>query len=213
MSKARLFLDFDETLFNHYSYLDWADNFLQAYGVRKGAFSEKVEEYHTVLAEHLRLYDHKGHMEAVLGGHSWSFISGEIEHALEKERPDFCYPEVHKFLEYILEQGYEPRILTYGNGEYQRYKIKCCRYLSELRLPIHGVDEAKPDFLEREFPDGTGILIDDKGPLDLPENWQHIWLKRGENLKKPKQQGRVVIISSLDQFDAALSLAADVAKI
>jgi hypothetical protein len=199
-----LFLDFDETLFNHYSYLDWVDTFLEQYDVPKGAFSEKVEQYHKVIEENLRLYDHNGHMENV-AGRSWSFLSGEIEHMLEEDRPDFCYPEVHEFLRKVKEGGYKPRILTYGNGEYQRYKIRSCRILSEMRLPIHVVNEAKGVFLKREFPEGEGILIDDKGPLNLPANWQHMWIRRKDTLTEPVREDQAIVISDLTQFDAAVS--------
>jgi len=200
--KQKLFLDFDETLFNHYAYLAWVDTFLENHAIEKGTYQKLISDFHTSMGENMRLYDHVGHIEAVLG-RSWGYISGEIEQALEYQQKDFCYEDVHEFLEKITKKSkYDVRILTYGHGEYQRYKIRTCRVLSQLRIPIHVVNEPKREFLKREFPNVEGILIDDKHPLRLPPNWRHIWITRRENDSlADEQQSNVTKITSLLELD------------
>lgn len=204
--KQKLFLDFDETLFNHYAYLAWVDAFLENYGVEKGAYQKHITDFHAHMGENMRLYDHVGHIERVLD-RSWGYISGELERELESCQSDFCYEDTHEFLERIAQNPkYDVRILTYGHGEYQRYKIKTCRVLSRLRIPIHVVNEPKKDFLKREFPSVKGMLIDDKYPLGLPSNWQHVWMKRTEDEEQPFSQSsrKVTKISSLRDLDFSL---------
>lgn len=199
--KQKIFLDFDETLFNHYAYLEWVDEFLRDYKVEEGTYRKLISDFHTVKGENMRLYDHVGHIETVLG-RSWGYISGELERAVGKGRHDFCYEDAHDFLKKIIDNPrYDVRILTYGHGEYQRYKIKTCRVLSELRIPIHVVTEPKKDFLKREFPDAEdGILIDDKHPLHLPQNWQHIWINRSKTTSS-RPAKKIKTISTLTDLD------------
>jgi hypothetical protein len=200
------FVDFDETVFNHYAYLEWVDSFLEQHNVIKGSFSVLVEDFHRFVIKNHRLYDHKGHIEKVTA-RSWEFLSGEIEKELSAGNHDFCYPEVHKALAAMVTKYPDVRLLTYGNGEYQRFKIKTCRYLSRLHLPIHVVNETKADFLRREFSAGRGVLIDDRYPLNLPENWAHIWVNRGVKLKQPQRiNDSVIQVSNLKQFKSALKL-------
>jgi hypothetical protein len=54
-----------------------------------------------------------------------------------------------------------------------------CSVLTEYDLPIHIVDTPKSQFLERYFKDvRNGMLVDDKYPLDLPSNFEHVLIDR-----------------------------------
>lgn len=203
MGNQLLFLDFDETLFNHKAYLEWLENFLKKYGIKPGSFLQELDEFHEIKGENMRLYDHAGHMYRV-SGKDWDYISGEVEDALMKNEQDFCYPDVHDFLESVKNQN--PRILTYGNGEYQRFKINRCKRIKKLHIPVHVVTRAKGEFLKNEFPNQPGVLIDDKTPLYLPPHWLHVHINRKQELAKPKIiSDRQVQISSLTQLKTALS--------
>jgi hypothetical protein len=208
LNKLKLFLDFDETLFNHYAYLDWADGFLKRFSVAPGSFGKEREAFHIQLGENLRLYKHKEHMEAT-AGKDWSFISGEIELELKHNQHDFCYPEVHEFLKSVVDDPkFEVRILTYGNGEYQRYKLKTCRLITQLNIPVHVVDSPKGQFLGQHFGDAKGILIDDKYPLNLPPSWTHMFIDRKSKQSQPEfvDSKTVIKISELTQFAQAYTL-------
>lgn len=210
MSSVKIFLDFDETLFNHHAYMEWASDLLEAYGAQPGSYKASVNEFHTQIDETLRLYRHEEHIMSV-SQRPWSYISGEIHRAIAEGCHDFCYSDVHRFLKNVTEKHNDVRILTYGNGEYQRYKINLCPVISGLKIPVHVVNEPKRQFLADNFTSANGVLLDDKYPLQLPSNWQHIWINRKSNLKKPEyiQETNVVQISRLSQFFDALNLTSE----
>lgn len=185
----RLFLDFDETLFHHLGYIEWVDDLLVKEGISSGHFFETLWNYHHSQGENLNLYDHKTHTKAAIGK-EWSYMSGQFEKALQKHDGDFCYDDAHQLIEEALQKGYDVRVLTYGDGEYQRYKIRTCRALSKHRIPVHVVTGPKTEFLKEYFDDEIGgTLIDDKQPLRLPKSWQHIWINRKKVKAQELEQG------------------------
>mgnify|MGYP001072850667 CR=1 FL=1 len=207
MNNLKVFVDFDETLFNHYSYLDWAEEFLGRFGINPGAYNKTVDSFHEHKGENLRLYKHEDHIFAATGK-QWSYISGEFEKELFTHNHDFCYADTHAFLDQITASSYDVRLLTYGSGEYQRYKINTCKKLTNLRIPVHVVSQPKRVFLEKNFSDGPGILIDDKYPLHLPSGWVHVWISRKDELSKPEfiKETNTIKVSNLQQWDEALKL-------
>jgi hypothetical protein len=175
---SHVFLDFDATLFDTWHFTEWIDDYLvQKHEIVAGAFKDSADDFHTPIDEKHRLYRHAEHVKSVTK-RNWSFISAEIEKAWHDRHQDFCYPEVHKTLRELHKLPLDIRILTYGDAEFQRFKLNSCQVLHELRIPIHVVDEPKRLFLEREFAKERGILVDDKHPLQLPTNWLHLWLDR-----------------------------------
>lgn len=200
-----ILLDFDQTLFNHWAFAEWMDNFfVKRFGTMPSSFQNSFEGHHEEMPEGLRLYKHAGHIEQATGK-SWAYVSGEIERACRADGKDFCYPEVHDVLLDLVKSREDVRILTFGDGEYQRFKISSCQLLRQSNIGIHVVREPKRIFLKREFPKSPGVLVDDKYPLNLPSNWLHIWITRHLEVRKPltKQDGTIQI-SSLDQLTAAL---------
>ena len=203
MSLRYVFVDFDETLFGHYDYLAWFDSELDKDGLLpggSGSFSRSIDDYHDVRSQRplLRLYKHAEHLTDVTG-QQWPFISGEMEKKMARRSGDFCYPDSHEFLEWLKEQDYDSRLLTYGDGEYQRFKIGLC-HGTTAHFPVHVTQNPKTQFLTEEFPNEQGVLIDDKYPLDLPDNWHHIWLTRDKPMKKPRRLSpRVHQASTLGQ--------------
>ncbi len=202
MKYSHIFLDFDETLFDHDAYFAWADKVLtERFAVSAGSFAGQTGDYHDVVAPLMRLYRHSDHIEDVTK-RSWQFMSGELEHELRESGLDFCYPETHETLRWLVGLDAEVRILTFGHGEYQRYKINTCPVLHELRIPVHVVNQAKADFLATEFGDiGHGVLVDDKHPLNLPAKWDEVWIDRkGKHEASMKISDKTYKISSLKQL-------------
>lgn len=203
MSLVHVFVDFDETLFDHYSYLDWFDEELHKDGVLpagRGSFSAAIDDYHDIRLQKplLRLYRHEDHLSGVTG-QDWQFVSGEMEKKVAERSNDFCYTDSHEFLRWLQGKQYDSRILTYGDGAYQRYKIGICKG-AVSSFPVHVTIVPKAEFLAAQFPHEKGVLIDDKYPLELPANWHHIWITRHERLKAPKMIGEHVHqVSNLEQ--------------
>lgn len=178
LRSPRLFLDFDQTLFNHHAFADWLDGvFVDSFQTAPGAFTGGFDRYHEMLDNGMRLYHNRAHVEE-LTGRRWDEMVPRIDEALEQAgRPDFCYEEVHQALGELTAIAADVRVVTFGQEAYQRYKINTCPVVS--RLPVHVVSEPKRLFLAREFNDGVGgRLVDDRYPLDLPPGWEHIWIDR-----------------------------------
>lgn len=202
MKYSHVFLDFDETLFDHASYVAWADaELVSRLGIEQGTYKRAFDEFHTQLEDpNLRLFRHQEHMLHTTGK-PWDYVSGELESA-RNVSDDFCYEDVHEFLDWLMTQDVDVRILTFGDADYQRYKINTCSKLKYHNVPVHVVFELKRQFLAREFGAGTrGLLVDDKHPLNLPTNWDHAWINRGSvgNKSQPTKHS-VIQIHSLSQL-------------
>lgn len=201
-TKTIFCIDFDETLFNHAVLNEWMDAELAKDGIiAEGGYSKGVDDYHQQLTPVLRLYDHEKHILDSTGK-EWGFIAGHLKAKLKDRQCQFCYPDSHSFLRRAVENYTDVRILSFGHGEYQRFKMGLCRELRELDLPIHVVDRPKGQFLKEHF--GTfedGILFDDKYPLDLPDNFLHVLVDRkGKYREVSKEDRRVEYVASLQEY-------------
>jgi hypothetical protein len=195
-------IDFDETLFNHATLNAWMDAELAKDGIiAEGDYAKGVDDYHHQLTPILRLYDHERHIFDSTG-REWGYIAGHLKAKLTQEPCKFCYPDSHSFLRKAVKKYADVRILSFGHGEYQRFKMGLCAVLRELDLPTHIVDRPKGQFLKEHFRAPTsGILIDDKYPLDLPDNFLHVLVDRkGRYVESSKGDERVVYIGSLKQY-------------
>jgi len=206
-----IFLDFDETMFKHRSFIDWVDDYLHSAGYLnkgKGSFKAKMDNYHDIISEIplLRLYKHEEHLRDTTN-QTWFKVAKELQEQVDSQKLDFCYPDTHELLKWLKSQPQDLRILTFGSDEYQRFKIDTCHCMKENHIPIHVVAESKADFLAKHFGKGRGVLVDDKYPLKLPKNWHHIWIDRKAGLDKPlKMSDRETKISRLDQVEEVLGM-------
>ncbi len=199
-----VFIDFDETLFNHEAFNVWFDERLMHEGlITKGAITTYMNEYHEIVSPILRRYRHEDHLKDATGK-PWSYISGHVKAALKNEGCQFCYDDSHDFLRRALESCDDVRLLSFGVGEYQRFKMSLCRILQDLDLPIHIVDEPKSQFLIEQFSHiSSAVLVDDKYPLCLPDNVSHILIDRkGSYVEVIKHDTSVRYVTSLNMIDA-----------
>lgn len=182
MNFSHYFIDFDETLFNHYAYMEWLEEALYSKQLLKNSLISSLDKYHASKGANLRLYNHRGHITYATGM-EWSYVAGVIDTMLQGQKNDFCYPDAHALLRSLTQKNNDVRILTYGDGEYQRFKIRTCREIAQLHIPVHVVQTAKSIFLQTYFSDASirGILADDKYPLHLPDNWHHAHINRSNS--------------------------------
>ncbi len=176
-----LFLDFDGVLFNYVDMVGWIDDFMvERFTIESGAFAGTLSDYYDSRdADSHNIYQFRQHIEAI-SGRSWSFVSGEIDKAIQQKQMDFCFDDVHGTVVQMKNEFPDVRILTYGDGEFQRFKMGLCRKLGQLCVPVHVVSELKADFLRREFTEGKGVIVDDKPLRNLPENWSQVLMCRPE---------------------------------
>ncbi|MCA9332930.1 hypothetical protein KDA00_03580 [Candidatus Saccharibacteria bacterium] len=196
-----VFVDFDETIFDHEKYIEWLDLYLhENHNIFPGSFKSTLWDYHSYIDDIHRLYDHEAHIKD-LTGHSWSYISAEIESESIKKKLDFCYPEIHKSIQWLVNNKYDTRILTFGRGDYQRHKIYLCCDLTKMGIPVHVVNIPKREFIKNEFKNANGgFLIDDKYPLGIERPWKHIWLSRKSKVETPIiQKDGAIMVGSIEQ--------------
>jgi len=86
--------------------------------------------------------------------------------------------------------------------EWERFSGEVSQVVRALGIPIQVVHGPKAEYLAKEFGDSAmiGVLIDDKHPLRLPANWDHLWLDRAALLASPvSQPHNVTHIGDLEQ--------------
>ncbi|HMT18883.1 MAG TPA: hypothetical protein PKD15_02505 [Candidatus Saccharibacteria bacterium] len=190
---THVFIDFDETLFEHRAFQEYSSQVLsQAHDVNPSRYLERFDEYHDLISPNHRMYRHEDHLRDTTGL-SWSVYSGEVTDRVRNDpNAHFCYDDAHRFVSDAQKSGAVVRLLTYGNEAYQRFKIGLCPVIGAL--PVHVVCEPKGDYLARHFSDAEikGYLIDDKAPIPLPDNWQHVWLNR-EGKTHPEENNHLEV--------------------
>ncbi len=197
-----IFVDFDETLFNHALLNDWVDHMLLSNGHIKqsGDYSKDVDAYHERLTPILRLYRHNDHFKDATQ-REWAYFAGELKARLRGQVCPFCYEDAHEFLRRAVESGADVRLLSFGDGEYQRFKIGLCAEIRKLDIPIHIVDRPKREFLAEHFGAIRGVLVDDKYPLDLPDNITHILIDRkGIYREQSAHDPRIITVTTLKEI-------------
>jgi FMN phosphatase YigB (HAD superfamily) len=197
-----IFVDFDETLFDHAAMNRWLDGVMAGEGlIEPGAYFDTIGIYHEQLTPILRRYRHADHFSDIVKK-DWAYMAGYIKTKVQSQPCQFCYPDSHDFLRRCVSSGVDTRILSFGHGDYQRFKMNMCAVLSELDLPIHIVDAPKTQFLKKHFAHlKKGALVDDKYPLDLPSNITHALIDRGDIYRGRVDDELVVYMRTLNNFD------------
>lgn len=177
MTASHIFIDFDETLFDWRKYRTWLDDFVATeFGdLKKGEFFDRYEEFRS----DNNVYKHTEHVAEILGV-EWPVFKCAVEAKLSNagQSVHFCFDDAHDFITLLgSREGIEVALLTFGEEEFQRFKINLCPVTASLSA--HIVSEPKADFLKVNFGGETkGFLLDDKTPLNLPDNWEHVWINR-----------------------------------
>lgn len=195
-----VFVDFDRTLFNLDLFIEYIDSFLVTnFEVRPGDYVATISGYYVgTTSQGMRLYDHQSHIQE-LTGRSWQFVTQLIQEEIEKKGSNFYYHDSFDFLLKGIHEKQDIRILTFGNKDYQGFKMATNPIFAQLGLKVYIVQESKGHFLQTHFPESQGILIDDMYPLELPEQWQHILMCR-DTYPAGVLPDTQKIVTSLDNF-------------
>lgn len=159
----KIFLDFDRTLFDLDAFHREAREALEQRGLPEGAYFASKQPFSTVSGMPGGSYTperHEAELERLFPGNGLSLAS--FVRALNREEGQrFVFPGAEDFLREIAD--HELIILTFGNDEYQRYKIAGSG-LEGLVDRIIVTDEDKWAAMRAELSsDEEAVFVDDHG--------------------------------------------------
>lgn len=156
----KIFLDFDRTLYDLDVFHVAARELLAAYGISHGTYDASKKIFSTVSGMPGGMYTPERH-EA-----EFRNITGEVKRSLAegirslaRNGQKFVFDDVHRF--FRKTDGHERIILTFGDDEYQRYKIAGTG-LDLLADDVIVTAESKRETMrETLHPGERGIFVDD----------------------------------------------------
>ncbi len=167
----KIFLDFDRTLFDLDAFHKEARETLEGQGLPEGAYLASKQPFSTASGMPGGSYTperHEAELKRLFPGNGSSLAS--FVRGLNRDGRRFVFPGAEDFLREIAE--HELIILTFGNDEYQRYKIAGSG-LEGLVDRIIVTDEDKWAAMRAELSFGEeAIFVDDHGGyfLEKPED-------------------------------------------
>jgi FMN phosphatase YigB (HAD superfamily) len=120
----RIYLDFDDVLFNTQAFLEKLKSIFETYGVSRELFEQT---YQAMKAESLGsgfCYSFEAHMDQLRphGTFDEENLGKERERAIA-DTAEFLFPDVRDFLAALKEKGYQISILSFGDQSFQEKKI------------------------------------------------------------------------------------------
>lgn len=107
---------------------------------------------------------------------------------------DFLFEDAKQLLDQLPSMDVEPRILTYGETEFQLLKKDIVESLTDI--PVDAVMEPKGQWIARNYPSEKGFLVDDKPHQKLPKGFMEITIDRAAGDSISRIDG-IYIINSL----------------
>jgi hypothetical protein len=195
-----VFLDFDETIFNHYDFLKWALGVLDREGlVSEATMLNSIDAYHDEIRPRHRVYGHIKHYKEK-GSVDWHHVSGIIARAYPKQECMFCYDDAHILIDHLSKTHNDVRILSFGDEAYQRFKMSFCKKIRDLNIPIHVVTEPKRVYFKTYTQQNQKyLLVDDKADLGLAVHVDHAHIDRTKQEERTKK-GNIISVSSLQNL-------------
>lgn len=156
---------------------------------------------------------HSFFSDPVLGGYDYEahIVSYGLDptmmwQALETlvQQNNYLYAESTDFITSLRDDGYEPRILSFGEKRFQLTKIQAVLpYLrsaqSKKDLEVTVVDSKKHEHIRRLHPGQRGVLVDDIPDQDLPEGFFEIHIDHARTQAQPIEKEGGYVVSSLAQ--------------
>ena len=187
----KLYIDFDNTLFNTVKFNDNCSSFLEKYNISK---EEQVKVFKSLNKD---IFDYKEILEAISKKYN---IDKELlfNDYNEVLKGNYIFDDTIEFLEYCKDK-YDLRLLTWGNNEYQLEKIGCAKiskYFKELIITQKYKFDIEIDYK-------NSIFLDDN-PRDLKglmnnNSYLVIRLCRGK-YKNYEKELEVISVNSLKEI-------------
>lgn len=187
----KLYIDFDNTLFNTVEFNNDCSLLLEKYNISK---EEQVKVFKDLNKD---IFDYKEILEAISKKYK---IDKELLFNDYNEilKGSYLYEDTIEFLEYYKDK-FELRLLTWGNNEYQLEKIGCAKiskYFNELIITQKYKFDIEIDYK-------NSIFLDDN-PRDLKglmnkKSYKVIRLCRGK-YKNYEKELEVISVNSLKEI-------------
>jgi haloacid dehalogenase-like hydrolase len=191
-------IDFDSTLFDTARF---ADDLWRDIGSRVGLTAEQVGRDSKQFEAHATFggYDFTSHVR------SYGLEPGLMWRRLQQlfEADDYVFNDSVEFIGSLLDDGYQPNILSFGDKRYQELRI--IPTLQRLRgnrtqdLNFTVVSRTKGEHITETYPDQVGALVDNLPDQHLPASFSEIHLDRFSSFDEPQPKVGGYTVSNLCQ--------------
>lgn len=120
----KIFLDFDDTLFNTRAFIEDMKGVFEECGIPKNLFNRSYQEVKIGFGETERTYDFDVHLRKLKESVSFDeiYLREKIQ-AFVADSARYLFPDVVKFISFLKDRGCSLFILSFGTSEFQREKI------------------------------------------------------------------------------------------
>jgi hypothetical protein len=209
-----VYVDFDSTLYDTKRFGDdlW-QAIATAYGVSVTELRADAKNYsaHPILGG----YDFAAHMTAhgLDPAQMWNVLS-TLTHK------DHLYEDSVEFIRVLRANGYDPRILSFGEQRFQETKIRPTltaltgsnpkSQSQHQHLDYEIVSRPKSEHLTYNLPGERGVLVDDKPDQHLPLGFTEVHLDRGNIIARPLHKtGRYTVSDLMQAYQVIQELQAN----
>jgi hypothetical protein len=200
MSTFHVYVDFDSTLYDTKRFMaDLWRIITTEFVVSAKELSDDYSTHHM-----LGGYDFAAHMAAhgLDPAQMWRILD-TLTHQ------DYLYEDSIAFIRTLRADGYDPRILSFGEQRFQEAKIRPTltaltgsdpkAQSQHQRLDYEIVSHPKSEHLASIVPGEHGILVDDKPDQHLPLGFTEVHLDRARIIAKPFRETSGYTVSDLTQ--------------
>ena len=125
----RIYLDFDDVLFNTRTFIEKLKSIFETYGVSRELFEQTYQEMRAESPGKGFCYSFERHIKQLSphGTFDGESLSQELE-ACMADTSAFLFPDVIDFLQLLHEAGHTIVILSFGDLEFQESKVRGYSY-------------------------------------------------------------------------------------
>lgn len=171
--KLSIIIDMDKVVFKTNQFIsDISKVIEEKFNIDQELFNSQVPTFYEKGEGNLQLYNFFNHIKKL--GLKPDDVESAILDAFSDK--DYSYPDVQQFLDFLQTKSNNITLLTYGETRFQTLKYSCAPTLHKLNY----VDTLQPktEYIKNNYPNGQGMIIDDKIIDNLPPNFKQIWLTR-----------------------------------